>query len=139
MGGRGGALAIATNDQSIYYTANHGPPLCSGPGASAPPSPMVNVAPCTSILVNYLSLLVINAWITPYLHCTHLRHIMAPMATRAERGHSIQYLSLYQPSHGTFQKCPRSRCLHRGPETRGPVHFKWSAGSQSITSGPGSV
>ncbi len=60
--------------------------------------------------------LVINAWITPYLHCTHLRHIMAPMATRAERVHSIQYLSLYQLSHGTFQKCPRSRGLHRGPE-----------------------
>ncbi len=55
--------------------------------------------------------LVINAWITPYLHCTHLRHIMAPTATGAERGHSIQYLSLYQPSHGTFQKCPRSASL----------------------------
>ncbi len=32
------------NDQSIYSTANHGPPPCSGPGASAPPSPMVNAA-----------------------------------------------------------------------------------------------
>ncbi len=31
------------NDQSIYSTANHGPPPCSGPGASAPPSPMVNL------------------------------------------------------------------------------------------------
>ncbi len=38
-------LAIgATNDLSIYYTANHGPPPCSGPGASAPPSPMVTAA-----------------------------------------------------------------------------------------------
>ncbi len=43
--GRGRALAIGTtNDLSICSTANHGPPSRSGPGASAPPSPIVNAA-----------------------------------------------------------------------------------------------
>ncbi len=30
--------------QSIYSTANHGPPACSCPGTSAPPTPVVNIA-----------------------------------------------------------------------------------------------
>ncbi len=42
------------NDQSIYSTANHGPPPCSGPGASAPPSPMVNAA----LVVQYIDMAV---------------------------------------------------------------------------------
>ncbi len=47
------------NYQSIYSTANHGPPPCSGPGASAPPSPMVNAAlPVVTRFINvsYLTL-----------------------------------------------------------------------------------
>ncbi len=39
--------------QSIYPTANHGPPPCSGPGASAPPSPMVKTALDMAHLYDY--------------------------------------------------------------------------------------
>uniref|UniRef100_A0A672S3G7 Tetratricopeptide repeat, ankyrin repeat and coiled-coil containing 2 n=1 Tax=Sinocyclocheilus grahami TaxID=75366 RepID=A0A672S3G7_SINGR len=45
--GPGGAqysMEEQDDPQSIYSTANHGPPPCSGPGASAPPSPMVKMA-----------------------------------------------------------------------------------------------
>ncbi len=57
--GRGRALAIGTtNDLSICSTANHGPPSRSGPGASAPPSPIVNEALLTgTVLIIFSQLL----------------------------------------------------------------------------------